>query len=405
MNTATAEALRADPAISDELASVLDEYFGQIRAPRYALLEEWEPLGFDPNASPLEAEHPEADPGGPASSAMLADNRRKWASELAALERDDLQSIGPWAWRSSMSRAWRKLETQRSELGSAEFKRRATALFADRYPDLDEAAKMFMPHCMRCHGRDGAGDGVLSHRQLPKPRNFHYGVFKFVSVESGSKPRRIDLVRTLQQGLPGTAMPAFKELSLSEISSLADYVRYLSMRGEVERLVVLQWADYELRPRESVAEMYALVWDRWLAASGSAYEITAAPYDPDRLALGDAVFHDEHRGNCMSCHGDDGRGNGPSAIRWDANEKSHPLLYDDWGAVNLPHDLTDGLFRGGNRREDVYQRIQSGVPGTAMPGLGGSTKADGEPLLSETEKWALVDYVLSLSSRDPVGAP
>ena len=113
MNTASAEALRSDPAISDELASVLDEYFGQIRAPRYALLEEWEPLGFDPNASPLEAEHPEADPGGPASSAMLADNRRKWASELAALERDDLQSIGPWVWRSSMSRAWRLRQASR----------------------------------------------------------------------------------------------------------------------------------------------------------------------------------------------------------------------------------------------------------------------------------------------------
>jgi len=266
---------------------------------------------------------------------------------------------------------------------------------------------MFVPNCTRCHGREGAGDGVLSHRQLPKPRNFHYGVFKFVAVEGGSKPRRVDLERTLEYGLPGTAMPGFEWMSLAERSSLVDYVRYLSIRGEVRRLIVSEWADDDVRPRESVAEMYALVWERWMDGANSGYDVTAPPPDPDpaRLALGDAVFHDAGAGNCMTCHGDDGKGNGPFAIRIDADGKSYPLLRDDWGAVNLPHDLTDGFFRGGNRREDVYLRIQCGIPGTPMPALGQSINAAGGPLLSEDEKWALVDFVLSLADSDPPTAP
>jgi hypothetical protein len=38
-----------------------------------------------------------------------------------------------------------------------------------------------------------------------------------------------------------------------------------------------------------------------------------------------------------------------------------------------------------------------------MPSLGSSLDARGEPLLSEREKWAVVDYVLSLSGRGPFG--
>jgi len=403
LSNASAQALASNPAVRDELAAVLTEYFGEANAPRFAVLDEWEERGFDPNGSPLEGGRPADDLAGGSAREMEADNRRVWASELAVIAAGSVEGVGPWPRRRGMNRAWRELEAQRDSLDAAEFSDRATAFFVEHYPTLGESAEMYVPNCSRCHGRDGSGNGRISDRLSPRPRNLHHGVFKFAAVESGSKPRLVDLVRTLERGLPGTQMPGFPDLSLAELGSMAAYVRYVSIRGEVESLMVWDWMEEGLTPRESVADLYGLVWQRWLEAADLACEVTApAPdRDPARLALGDAVFRDEQRGNCMSCHGSEGRGDGPSAYCLADDGSRVTLLLDSWGDVNLPHDLTDGLFRGGNRREDVYTRIHCGIPGTPMPALGPSRNAEGEPLLSEEEKWAVVDFVLSLSGQGP----
>lgn len=396
------QALVDQPEIEAELAQVMGEYFGQPTSPRFVLLEEWTALGFDPNGSPLEGARPASDLVGTPRGAMLNDNQRAWAVELAALEQQDGGRLGPWRRRGVMNREWRELEAQREELGASEFLRQATAFFAERYPDLGEAAQMFMPNCARCHGREGGGDGPMSTRLYPKPRNYQRGLFKFAAVEGGSKPRRVDLVRTLVQGLPGSAMPSFRNTSLAELSALVDYVRYLSIRGEVEALLVVEWEMNDVRPREAAGEMYSLVWERWLEASEHSYSIDApAPDDdPAHLARGEALFRDPQRGNCVSCHGDEGRGDGPNAVRIGENGQRYALQRDDWGDYILPRDLTSGVYRGGDRREDIYLRIHCGIPGTPMPAVGATIDAEGEALLSEDDKWALVDYVLSLAEAE-----
>jgi mono/diheme cytochrome c family protein len=395
--------LRDTPDVAGELAEVLRDYFGTPSRPRFALLKGWEELGFDPNGSPLEGARPQSDLVGTPAEAILEDNQRAWGAELAAIETGSERRLGPWRRRGVMNRNWAELSSQRGKLGKAEWERRATAFFAERYPNLQEAAQMFMPNCARCHGVEGGGDGPMSGRLFPKPRNYQRGVFKFAAVEDGAKPRRVDLVRTLVHGLPGSAMPSFRSTSLAELSALVDYVRYLSIRGEVEGLLLYEWEENELRPREAIAESYALVWERWLEAAEHAYQVTApAPdSDPKRLALGKAVYLDANRGNCFSCHGEDGRGEGQSAIRIGEDGQRYALLRDEWGDFILPRDLTSGVFRGGTRREDVYARIHCGIPGTPMPALGKSLDAEGASLLSEGEKWALVDYVLSLSGQGP----
>ncbi len=395
--------LHDSPDVEGELAEVLRDYFGTPSRPRFALLDDWAELGFDPNRSPLEGARPENDLVGTPAEAILSDNQRAWGAELAAIESGSDRALGPWRRRGLMNRAWADLSAQKGKLNRAEWERRATAFFAERYPDLEEAAQMFMPNCARCHGVEGGGDGPMSRRLFPKPRNYQRGVFKFAAVEDGSKPRRVDLVRTLVHGLPGSAMPSFRSTSLAELSALVDYVRYLSIRGEVEGLLVYEWEENELRPREAIEEAYELVWERWLEAAQHAYEVTApAPdTDPKRLALGEAVFLDADRGNCFSCHGEDGRGEGKSAVRIGEEGQRYALLRDEWGDFILPRDLTTGVFRGGTRREDVYARIHCGIPGTPMPALGKSVDAGGAALLSEEEKWALVDYVLSLSGQGP----
>jgi mono/diheme cytochrome c family protein len=392
-------ALADSPLVAAEFEQVMFEYFGTLAEPQFLLLEAWQESGFDPNGSPLAGARPASDSLGAPPGAILDDNRRAWARELVAIESGTVLKLGPWSRRRLMSRSWTELAAKREFLEPTEFKRRATNFFVDRYPDLSEAAQMYLPNCARCHGREGAGDGPMSRRLFPKPRNYQYGLFKFAAVEGGSKPRRSDLVRTLVHGLPGSAMPSFRGTSLAELSALVDYVRYLSIRGEVEALLLDEWQSYDLLPREAALELYSMIWERWLAASERAYLVQAPPREesPEHLALGAAVFHEEARGNCMSCHGDEGRGDGPKALMQGEDGFSYALLRDEWGEFILPRDLTSGIFRGGRRPEDLYLRIHCGIPGTPMSALGASFDGAGQALLSEEEKWALVAYVLSLS--------
>jgi len=75
--------------------------------------------------------------------------------------------------------------------------------------------------------------------------------------------------------------------------------------------------------------------------------------------------------SCAPCHGRNGEG---------AQGQSEGLK---------PPDLTSGVFRYGNRDEDVFQAIAKGVPGGGMPSF--------EPLGADAI-WSLVAFLRNLSS-------
>jgi mono/diheme cytochrome c family protein len=396
-----------DPALGAQLDAVLGAYFGVPGAPSLRRLDGWSAVGFDPSASPFELARPEFDLGGLTLAVLREDNRRTWAAELRAVERGDFDTIGPFQNRRAMSEDWRALLARRGELGAEGLQRAAREFFSERYPDLREAGQLFGVYCARCHGLEGGGNGPMSGRIYPKPRDYRRGRFKFAAVDGAHKPRRADFLRTLLHGLPGSAMPSFRVLSNAELNGLVDYVRLLSIRGEVEAILVSDWLASGAPPEANVAEVYELVWGRWLEAEQHAVRLEALPADedPGRWELGRAVFLDPERGNCFRCHGPAGRGDGPSALRVDEEGREFVILRDEWGEFILPRDLTSGVFRGGERREDVYLRVHCGIPGTPMPSMGESLGADGRPLLDARETWALVDYVLSLSGKGPFGSP
>ncbi|MEK6705968.1 MAG: cytochrome c [Bdellovibrionota bacterium] len=87
---------------------------------------------------------------------------------------------------------------------------------------------------------------------------------------------------------------------------------------------------------------------------------------PELLAKGKAVYTI----NCLPCHGENGDGNGPA------------------GAVMnpKPRNFNIDKFKGGEKPEQIFKTITSGLPNTSMATFGH---------LPEEDRWALVYHILS----------
>ena len=123
-------------------------------------------------------------------------------------------------------------------------------------PATEQGRGLFRALCSNCHGITGNGRGKDASAQMPYPRDYRMGIFKFKSTPRGDKPTREDLARLVRNGIAGTNMlPAAKlletenfrrkqdneaplkisEITEKEIQAIVDYVMYLSLRGEHER--------------------------------------------------------------------------------------------------------------------------------------------------------------------------
>ena len=152
---------------------------------------------------------------------------------------------------------------------------------------VDAAGKaVFDRYCGVCHGPDGDGQGPASYLLFPKPRNFIHGQFKLRSTPMGTLPTDDDLVRTVSNGIPGTAMFAFGEvLSETEVRLVVDYLKTLSPVFEnAEPITADQLLDIP----------------------------TAPPPTPEMAATGGQIYE---KFGCGQCHGPEGRGDGPAAPR------------------------------------------------------------------------------------------
>jgi DMSO reductase family type II enzyme heme b subunit len=216
-------------------------------------------------------------------------------------------------------------------------------------PDAERGRRLYADHCAQCHGDEGKGDGPAADFVYPRPRDFTLALFKVRSTLSGQLPTDHDLFHVISKGLPGTSMPAWEKfLSDSDRWQLVHYVKTFDSMGLFK----------EEPPKEQVR-------------IDTAPKITA-----DLVARGKEVYRTK---KCWQCHGNEGRGDGPSADR----------MKDDWGDPIRPVNFTKGwVFRAGTRVEDIYRTFTTGFNGTPMPSFVES--------IAEDDRWALAAYVKSL---------
>jgi DMSO reductase family type II enzyme heme b subunit len=219
--------------------------------------------------------------------------------------------------------------------------------------DVDAGRAIYGERCEACHGADGKGDGPGASAMQPRPRDFTIGAFKVRTTESGEAPTDADLVKVIADGMPGTTMPGWQGiLNDAEIKQVIAYIKTFDP------------ATFDPNaPPKSVT----------LPASSPASSQAT-------IERGKQLFQEIQ---CWKCHGQEGRGDGPSAFEQE----------DKLGNKILPADLTrPWLFRGGATAQDLFRTLSTGFNGTPMPSFADST--------SEEERWALVHYIKSLAATE-----
>ncbi|MGH7410842.1 MAG: c-type cytochrome, partial [Candidatus Methylomirabilis sp.] len=217
--------------------------------------------------------------------------------------------------------------------------------------DLELGKQVYDKRCAFCHGVDGKGDGVAAPFLDPRPRDFTRGLYMIRSTPSGALPTDDDLFTIITEGMPGTAMPAWKGLPERERRALVQYIKGFSDRFRSE------------------SPTKAIEVSREIASS------------KEGLDKGRQLYQDLE---CFSCHGKEGRGDGPSA----------PTLKDDWGNRIRSANLTKRwTFRGGHSTKAIFTRFNTGIAGTPMPAYSDSIDAE--------QSWHLSNYVASLGPEQP----
>ena len=211
--------------------------------------------------------------------------------------------------------------------------------------------------CAGCHGEDGRGEGDAAGFMLPRPRDFTQALYQVRSTATGSLPTDADILRVIDEGMPGTAMPGWRDaLTEREREDLVTYLKTFSRFFESETVEAI---DFGRAPAAS---------DEVLEEGRQVYQTL----------------------ECFKCHGEAGRGDGASA----------PTQEDDTGFPIRPADLTQPwTFNGGGTVEDIYQRLRTGLDGTPMPSYTDAMEAG---IATEEQLWSVAHYVKSLGGDLPV---
>lgn len=232
---------------------------------------------------------------------------------------------------------------------------------------LELGKKVYFKRCVWCHGVEGEGNGPSADRLFTRPRNFIQGTFKIRWTDSGELPLDSNLIDTVKNGLPGSAMPAWGEvLSKEKIESVVQFVKSL-----------VQDRDFSDEDEEVYVQDFGS--NPW--GTSEPYHLGVPQEDID---AGKEIML---KNKCFECHGGEGRGDG------------NPTMKDDWGFAIFAADWQQCWnFRGSRRNHfdpfNIVRTISTGMNGTPMPNF--------KDKITVEDRWKLAAFVNSLCPRKKI---
>lgn len=215
----------------------------------------------------------------------------------------------------------------------------------------EAGANLYYRYCWGCHGARGNGEGENAPYVTPQPRNFVAAIFKCRSTPTGTLPLDSDLYNSLRRGFNFTSMPHWDALTNQNRADLVAFIKTFSARWVSEK------------PGEPIK----------------------IPEEP-KLTL-ESIKHGQElfqKLECWKCHGQEGRGDGPSAS----------TLTDSNDQPIRPYNFTtDNRSKCGRTNQDLYRIFMTGLDGTPMPSFADVVKPD--------EAWDLVHYLRTLQYNSP----
>jgi len=213
--------------------------------------------------------------------------------------------------------------------------------------------QLYFRYCWGCHGFHGDGNGENGPYLNILPRNFVAATFKCRSTPTGTLPTDEDLYDSLGRGFNNSNMPAWNSLTKQQRADMVAFIKTFSPRWKTDK-------------------------------PGDPLKVPAEPaVTLDSIKHGKELFT---KLECWKCHGQEGRGDGPSAA----------TLTDSNDQPIRPYNFAAGSrFKCGATNHDLYKIFMTGLDGTPMPSFADVIKPE--------DAWDLVHYLrtLQVTTKSP----
>jgi len=213
--------------------------------------------------------------------------------------------------------------------------------------------QLYFRYCWGCHGFHGDGNGENGPYLNILPRNFVAATFKCRSTPTGTLPTDEDLYDSVGRGFNNSNMPAWNSLTKQQRADMVAFIKTFSPRWKTDKP-----GDPLKVPAESAVTL-------------------------DSIKHGKELFN---KLECWKCHGQEGRGDGPSAA----------TLTDSNDQPIRPYNFAAGSrFKCGATNHDLYKIFMTGLDGTPMPSFADVIKPE--------DAWDLVHYLrtLQVTTKSP----